>query len=589
MTADIMKVLILLCALVAQIYGQAHHLKFHQSPEEGHSCIILENEFLPRYRGFETEDENEFKFSSKAAMKTPTDTMIELRSDAKIIEVFAKTEKSAQAFLTSMCKSQEKVLPFSQSTSTSTQDVVINADPEIRKIIDGGDQANRIDVVFMGDGYNASQRDQFFEDMERLTTEMFNGETFRSYLPVFNIWAIYVESVDTGIGYDGPKDTPFRLYREAGQLRGIFPGNSAFARQVCALTGASGCDYPSIIGNDDFYGGLGGEFVISTKSARTGTVVLRHEMGHNFVDVGEEYDNGQVYSGVNAARTVASLGWTSWLTNEAKREERAMFRLLQYPWADLSEGSQSFTFLSDGSYSRWYLLVSVSAAGEPDSLEFVLDDEVLPWTSTGFDDREFYSWSGDEGFSAGSHRFSVRSKTNSTHPEIPRMICSVNLHEFGDESQFSMDNNVVSAYPTWDIWRLKSFRPTNAGCLMRNMTHARFCPVCQEGMWSQFLERVDLIDNVEVSNTTSPDGTREVKVNTLKLGQFREPGNEVPGETLDIKWILNNAEQEELRDQLIINAQPGNWVCEVHFNTTEVRSDPRNLLTSSQNFVVPPV
>ncbi|ODM97570.1 hypothetical protein Ocin01_09111 [Orchesella cincta] len=583
MTAEIMKTLILLCALVAQIYGQAHHIKFRQSPEENHSCIILENDFIPQYRGFETDDENEFKFSSKPAIKTPADTMLELKSDAKIVEVFAKTEKSASALLQSMCKSQKNVPAWN-----SVEDGVITADPEIRKIVDGGDQRNRIDVVFMGDGYTASEKELFFDDMQRLTTEMFNGITFRSYLPVFNIWAIYVESEESGIGYDGPKNTPFELYRESGQLRGIFPGNSARARQVCALTGASGCDYPSIIGNDDFYGGLGGEFVISTKSARTGTVVLRHEMGHNFVDVGEEYDNGQVYSGVNAARNLANLGWTSWLTTGTKREERAMFRLLQYPWADLSKGPQSFNFLSDGNYDRWYMLVSVSAAGEADSLEFLLDGEVLPWTTTGFDDREFYSWSGTQGFRAGAHNFTVRSKTASTHPDIPRMICSITLHEFGNEDEFVADNTHVSAYPTWDVWRLKSLRPTNAGCLMRNMTHAQFCPVCQEGMWAQFLERVSLIDNVTVADSSS-NGLREVTVNTLKLGQLRAPGNEVPGETLEVKWILNNSEQEELRDQFTINAAPGSWACQVHFNTTEVRNDPQNLLTSTQTFTVPPV
>lgn len=83
-----------------------------------------------------------------------------------------------------------------------------------------------------------------------------------------------------------------------------------------------------------------------------------------------------------------------------------MYRLLQYPWADLSRGAQTFSFTSDGSYSRWYLLVSVSAAGEEDSLEFTLDGQVLPWRTTGFEDREFYSWNGDQGFTSGSHTFS---------------------------------------------------------------------------------------------------------------------------------------------------------------------------------------
>lgn len=123
---------------------------------------------------------------------------------------------------------------------------------------------------------------------------------------------------------------------------------------------------------------------------------------------------------------------------------------------------------------------------------------------------------------------------------------------------------------------------------MRNMTYNRFCPVCQEGMWSQFLSRVSLIDDVQVSDA-SENGRRVVVVNTLKLGQLREPGNEVEDESLEVKWFRGNQEQEEFRDKFEINAEPGNWKVEVHFNTTEVRDDPRSLLTSSEDFVVPPV
>lgn len=167
--------------------------------------------------------------------------------------------------------------------------------------------------------------------------------------------------------------------------------------------GPGGCDFPSLIGNDDYYGGLGGEFVISTKSNRTGTVVLRHEMGHSFINVGDEYDNGPTYYGVNSASSLASVGitWGHWLSGETAREERVIYRLLEYPWADLSNGDQSFTFTSDGLYSRWYLLLSVSAAGEEDSLEFILDGEILHWVTRGSDDREFYDWYGDQGFSEG--------------------------------------------------------------------------------------------------------------------------------------------------------------------------------------------
>lgn len=149
--------------------------------------------------------------------------MLTLDDDSKIIEIFAKDLDVLMAHIDTICSTKQIVpsLPFDRASS-----------PEIQRIVTSGNPANRIDVVFMGDGYTASERGQFFDDIRRLTVDMFNGKTFKSYLPVFNIWAIYVESVDSGIGYNGARNTPFRLYRSAGQLRGIYTGNAQYARQV---------------------------------------------------------------------------------------------------------------------------------------------------------------------------------------------------------------------------------------------------------------------------------------------------------------------------------------------------------------------
>lgn len=77
------------------------------------------------------------------------------------------------------------------------------------------------------------------------------------------------------------------------------------------------------------------------------------------------------------------------------------------------------------------------------------------------------------------------------------MICSITIHEFGGDEEFNIDNEHVSAYPTWDVARRVTYRPTNAGCLMRNMTSNSFCSVCKEGMWYQFLQRISLIGRNE--------------------------------------------------------------------------------------------
>jgi len=40
---------------------------------------------------------------------------------------------------------------------------------------------------------------------------------------LFNVWAIYVESEESGIGtYGKPKNTAFGLYRDGTELRGIY-------------------------------------------------------------------------------------------------------------------------------------------------------------------------------------------------------------------------------------------------------------------------------------------------------------------------------------------------------------------------------
>ena len=109
-------------------------------------------------------------------------------------------------------------------------------DLEIRPLRETGPSSNRIDVVFMGDGYTAEQREEMFADMERLVDDMWGDVTFASYLPVFNIWALYEESAETGIGVNSqPRDTAYRLYRDGTQLRGIFPGNAQGARDACAI------------------------------------------------------------------------------------------------------------------------------------------------------------------------------------------------------------------------------------------------------------------------------------------------------------------------------------------------------------------
>ncbi|KAJ3086718.1 hypothetical protein HK102_012645 [Quaeritorhiza haematococci] len=425
---------------------------------------------------------------------------------------------------------------------------------EVVKIIDSGPPENRIDVVFMGDGYTLAERDRFFEDIRRLTNDMWTSTTFASPRPLFNIWAVYRPSVSHGIGVGGrAKDTAFGLYRDGTELRGVYCSKPAAAREACRSTGQYACDFPSLIGNDDYYGGLGGEFTISTRSPTSGTVVLRHELGHNFIQVGEEYDGGFAYFGYNTASSLSSLPWKHWLSEpENIREERSKIQISAYPWHDLAKGGRTFRFKSDGSYQRWYLRMTASGVEIDGALEVFLDGKPLPWKTTGNLDRAFFDW-GDEatGLTAGEHVLEIRQgiPANATAPI--RQLCSLTLHEYDAEPKY----------------------------------------LCKEGMWLEFLKRVSFIDAINVTCNKQTQKA-SITLDLIPLAHLRPENERVDGEVYHITWLHKGVEKPEFSGKTEIEvdvgagAGSGQWQVVVRFETREVRKD-NGLMTSRKGFSVP--
>lgn len=89
-----------------------------------------------------------------------------------------------------------------------------------------------------------------------------------------------------------------------------------------------------------------------------------------------------------------------------------------------------------------------------------------------------------------------------------------------------------------------------------------------------------------MSKLVGSDRTKRVVLNTLRLGQLRQPGTEIDGERLEIRWSHGGQERPEFDDQFEIDAQGGSWSVSVRFVTTEVRNDPNQLLQEVENFTV---
>jgi len=482
-----------------------------------------------------------------------------------------------------MEKLRETLPKFCTSFHYSIDGKLAPSADEIVAVINTGPSANRIDVVFMGDGYTETERERFFDDIKRLTTDMWEGVTFKSYLPLFNVWALYRASAQSGIGVGGtPRNTAFGLYRDGTELRGIYTAKASDARSACSSTGF--CDFPSLVGNDAFYGGLGGEFTISTASATSGTIVLRHEFGHNFGNVGEEYNGGSVYRGANVATSPNNVGWASWLTEPSNRTiQQSIQRLQSYAWYNLANGAYTLTLSSDGTWPRAILKFSVSGCESPGSLTVTLDGRALAWNTTGLLDRQFYTFWFSTPLSSGSHSL-VFSATPPVVDQI-RQLCNVEFLEYKDESQYKFSESYIGIYPTISQSGSTVYRSNHELCLMRNMSSTYFCNVCRENMWHQFLARLSLIDSFSYNVVGS---SVNVTLVPLQIAQFRPVP--VPGESYTVTWLKAGVEQPSLANVYRWTAphaeSVGTWTVRIQFQTPEVRVDPSGLLTDSATIVI---
>jgi IgA peptidase M64 len=452
---------------------------------------------------------------------------------------------------------------------------------EVRTLINQGPTDNRIDLTIVGDGYTEAEKAKFFSDARRLTDDMFVGQTFANYLPLFNVHAVYVPSNESGLTDVERKDTALGLYRSPrGSKRGVMPGNRRAIEKALEL--APDTDYPILVANDDFYGGLGGRYAITTRSHNSGTMVLRHELGHNFGRVGEEYDGGQVYSGANHSRS-ADLPWGQWMDGEGQvHEAKSLAR--GYPWENLSKGPINVDFkVPEGDENGpMQIGIDVSSVGweGPQDVEILVDGEPQKYQGVFTEDRSFFRLEDAKSLSAGDHKLTIREK----NADGDNVVAAVRINAYPADYDFS--KNKVGGFPTFNAYgQHVGYRPTHESCLMRNMRSTEFCSVDKENMWHQFLNRVDLVDEIKVTPIRGRDGAVEklISVETPDL------------EGLNIRWYGEEKSEDGSVREVQLNHLQGQsqWIAhagedagkyrvEVSFATDEVRKYSSQFQTTEE-------
>ncbi|KAJ1454719.1 hypothetical protein M885DRAFT_521308 [Pelagophyceae sp. CCMP2097] len=178
-------------------------------------------------------------------------------------------------------------------------------------------------LIFIAEGYGASERSKFEADVERLVFEVFEDggaplHAVRTLVAFDTVWAASAKSgvprLRQGLASQEDSKTAFGLFRDVrAPLRIVEPSPWSYdaARKACAETiDANACQRGGastliLLANDPYYGGLGDDVLIATSSRTSGALSLRHELGHTLGDVGEEYDSGGDYSGANFATAAA--------------------------------------------------------------------------------------------------------------------------------------------------------------------------------------------------------------------------------------------------------------------------------------------
>ena len=238
--------LLLLLFLLPALSLASHHVKYTHAASDGACEIVSESAEVAHRLADNTGGVHAYR--GPLVHHSPLDAEPAHEAHDEIVELYGSGAAMVEAAVAADCTSVSRGAAAKSAKADTT---------ELKEYISSGPSSNRIDVVFMGDGYMASESAKFFSDLARLTDDMFNGVTLSSWLPLFNIWHLFVESNESGVGVNSKAlDTRYELFRTGTQLRGITPTSSGTRnlRADCKL--APGCDFPSVISNDNYYGKL---------------------------------------------------------------------------------------------------------------------------------------------------------------------------------------------------------------------------------------------------------------------------------------------------------------------------------------------
>ncbi len=160
-----------------------------------------------------------------------------------------------------------------------------------------GDPSSKLDLLILGDGYTAAERDKFERDARRLLDAFFATTPFKERRNQINVWGLVPAARESGISHPSKgvhRESPIGTsYGAFGTDRYILTFDNARFRAVAAH---APYDVVEILTNSDAYGGGGifGLYSIAAAGNAWAPYVFIHEFGHQLAGLADEYYTSQV-------------------------------------------------------------------------------------------------------------------------------------------------------------------------------------------------------------------------------------------------------------------------------------------------------